>query len=58
MTRKNVLMPILTVGGKRYVMRTPQLAGIPGTESGEPVGDLSDERAAIIGALGLLFTGI
>ncbi len=52
------LNPVLTVEDKDYVLVTAQLAGIPTRELGPPVADLSSQRASIIAALDLLFTGI
>jgi len=52
------LMPILDVGDARYVMITPQIAGVSRKVLGDAVGDLSGQRAAIVAALDLLFTGI
>lgn len=36
---------------------TPQLAGIPVRQLGEPIATLTDRRAEIIAALDLLITG-
>jgi toxin CcdB len=52
------LNPVVVVEGKNYVLMTPQLAGIAARDLGPPVADLSAQRAAIIAALDLLFTGI
>ena len=52
------LMPILETGGARYVMITPQLAGVSRKALGDAVGDLSGQRGEIIAALDLLFTVI
>ena len=52
------LMPILEVAGTDYVMITPQLAGVSRKMLGDAVGDLSAQRAEIVAALDLLFTGI
>jgi toxin CcdB len=52
------LMPILEVGQARYVLITPQLAGVSRKVLGDAVGDLSGQRGEIVAALDLLFTGI
>ena len=57
-TTMQTLTPICTVDGKRYVLITPQLAGISANELGPSVADLSHARQVIIAALDLLFTGI
>ncbi|MGH8224965.1 MAG: CcdB family protein [Gammaproteobacteria bacterium] len=53
-----VLTPIFEIAGRRYVMLTPQLAGIHKRELGEKVDDLVRCRNEIIAALDLLITGI
>ena len=52
------LNPVFEVKGRKVLMLTPELAGIPSKAVGARVGNLSSERAAIIAALDLLFTGI
>ena len=52
------LTPVLTIDGKRYVMVTPQLAGIPRKLLGAPVAELSSHRAEIMAALDMLVSGI
>ncbi len=52
------LNPLLEVEGRRMVMLTPELAGVSRKALGEPVGNLAHERASIIAALDLVFTGI
>lgn len=52
------LNPVFEVEGKKVFMLTPELAGIPSKSVGERVGDLRSERAAIIAALDMVFTGI
>jgi toxin CcdB len=51
------LTPEFAVDGKKCILMTPQLAGIPIKELGEPVGDLARHRSDIIAALDLLITG-
>ena len=51
------LTPELQVDGKKFILMTPQLAGISIKELGEAVGDLSQHRGEIIAALDLLITG-
>jgi toxin CcdB len=52
------LTPVFEIDGKRYVMMTPQLAGIPKKLLGATVADLSTKREEIISALDLLIAGI
>lgn len=55
MTRLN---PSLTVQGKKVVMATTDLAGIPVSALGEKVATLAGESATIIGAIDFLLTGV
>jgi toxin CcdB len=52
------LSPGFEVEGRRLLMLTPELAGVPRKALGEPVASLAGERHAIIAALDLVFTGI
>jgi toxin CcdB len=52
------LTPEISVGGKAYVLLTPQLAGIAVRELGPMVADASAERAKIVAALDFLIAGI
>lgn len=52
------LTPELRVDGKRYVLLTPQLAGIASKDLGARVARLSAHRDEIVAALDLLITGI
>jgi len=52
------LTPTVLFEGKRYVMLTPQLAGIAARELGPAAGNVASERDAIIASLDLLITGI
>ena len=52
------LTPVLAIEGKRYVMVTPQLAGIPRKLLGAPAADLSIYRADILAAMDMLVSGI
>ena len=52
------LNPVFEVEGRKVVMLTPELAGVPSKSVGERVGNLASERAAIVAALDMLFTGI
>ncbi len=54
----DTLMPVFEIGGKQYVMLTPQLAGIDKKQMGAKVADLAHQRDAIVAALDLLITGI
>ncbi|MEK6593976.1 MAG: CcdB family protein [Pseudomonadota bacterium] len=52
------LNPVFEVEGRKMAMLTPELAGVSRKILGERIGNLSDERRAIIAALDLLITGI
>lgn len=51
------LNPPFEVRGIQVVMVTEQIAGVPKTILGAVIGNLANERAAILAALDLLFTG-
>lgn len=51
------LTPEVTFGGDKYVLMTPQLAGISRADLGPLVGSLGAERQAILAAVDFLFTG-
>ncbi|HYU32462.1 MAG TPA: CcdB family protein [Thermoanaerobaculia bacterium] len=52
------LMPVLDIEGERFVMLTPQLAGIPKGELGAPVTRVEQYRFEIIAAIDFLLTGV
>ena len=52
------LNPTFDVDGRPVAMLTPELAGVPVKALGERIANLAGQRAAIIAALDLLFTGI
>lgn len=52
------LMPILEIEGERFIMVTPQMAGIPKSELGAPVTRVEQYRYEIIAAIDFLLTGI
>lgn len=54
----STLMPTFEIENQKYVMVTPQLAGIAKKQLGAQVADLSAQRDEIIAALDLLITGI
>jgi toxin CcdB len=59
LTKKPVshLTPEISFSADRYVLMTPQLAGINRSELGSLVGNLSDQRQTILAALDFLLTG-
>lgn len=59
LTRKPVshLTPEVSFDGDRYLLMTPQLAGIGRTELGPHAGTLVDERQTILAAIDFLLTG-
>lgn len=54
----SVLMPELEVEGRRYVMVTPQMAGVPRGVLGAEVAEVTASRQEIVAAIDLLVTGI
>jgi toxin CcdB len=52
------LTPIFTIESAKYLMLTPQLAGIQRKELGKAVADVEYARIEILNALDFLFTGI
>jgi toxin CcdB len=52
------LMPVLDIEGERFVMMTPQMAGIPKGELGAPVTRVEQHRFEIIAAIDFLLTGV
>jgi len=54
----SALSPILSIGGSRFVMLTPLVAGLDVTKLGKASADLSHERATIMAALDVLISGI
>ena len=59
LTKKPIarLMPYIEVDGERYLLMTPQLAGIARSELGPAIGNVAEQRSAIVSALDLLITG-
>lgn len=52
------LTPVFEIGGTRYAMITPQIAGLSRKQIGKRVCDLETRRDEIIAALDFLITGI
>jgi toxin CcdB len=52
------LNPTTKLAGIEYVLVFQELAAIPTTALGEPVGSLEARRAELVRAIDLLFTGI
>jgi len=59
LTKKPVshLTPEIPFGGDRYVLMTPQLAGLNRADLGPLAGSLAEERQVILSALDFLLTG-
>ena len=59
LTRKPVshLTPEVSFNGDRYVLMTPQLAGVGRAELGPEAGSLVDQRQTILAAVDFLLTG-
>lgn len=51
------LMPEVSFNGDRYVLMTPQLAGIGRPELGPQAGTLAEERQTILAAIDFLLSG-
>src|ERR1700694_2974258 len=60
LTRKPIstLSPLVEVHGHKYVLLTPQLAGISTSDLGAEVASIVEHRDAVIAALDCLITGI
>ena len=52
------LSPVLDIEGEKFVMLTPEMAGIPVKRLGQVVTAVADRRADIIRALDVVFTGV
>lgn len=52
------LTPIIEVEGSKYLLLTPQLAGVAVTELGQSLGVFSSQRDEIVAALDFLITGV
>jgi toxin CcdB len=59
LTRKPVsyLMPEVSFQGDRYVLMTPQLAGIGREELGPQTGTLAEERHTVLASIDFLLSG-
>lgn len=53
-----VLNPVFRIANARVVMSTAELAGVPAKLLGEPVASLAAERAAILTAIDVLWSGV
>jgi toxin CcdB len=54
----STLSPLVEVQGQKYVLLTPQLAGISRSDLGAEVTNIAEHRDAVIAALDCLITGI
>ena len=52
------LNPEIAIEGRRLLMLTPELAGVPRKALGECVANAAHRRSDIVAALDLVFTGI
>lgn len=52
------LSPVLDIEGEKFVMLTPEIAGIPVKRLGQIVATVADRRADIIRALDVVFSGV
>ena len=52
------LNPVVAVDGAQYAILFQELAAVPLTAMGDPVGSLRGRRDELIAALDLLFTGV
>jgi toxin CcdB len=53
-----LLNPTVKVAGVEYVLVFQELAAIPASALGKPIGSLASHRSALVAAIDLLFTGI
>jgi toxin CcdB len=53
-----ILNPSFKIEGRRMIMSTAELAGIPARSLGDVVTNLASERAAIVAAIDLLWSGV
>lgn len=53
-----VLNPAFRIEGKRVIMSTAELAGIPTKSLGAAVASMAAERAAILAAIDVLWSGV
>ena len=54
----SMLSPLIEVQGHKYVLLTPQLAGISLSDLGAEVTNIAEYRDAVLAALDCLITGI
>ncbi len=52
------LIPVFEIRGRKVLMLTPELAGVPAKALGDRIDGLARYRNIIIAALDLVFTGI
>ncbi|HBS49859.1 MAG TPA: plasmid maintenance protein CcdB [Rhodobacteraceae bacterium] len=52
------LTPTVAFDGITWIVRTQELAAVPRSEMGDPVGSLADHRDALKRALGILIDGV
>lgn len=52
------LMPVFEIEGRRVVMRTAEIAGVPRKAIGAQVGSLAGHRHEIVAALDVLVRGV
>jgi len=52
------LTPVFDVDGVKYMLMTPQLAGISMRELGQPVANVGSHRDEIVAAVDFLITGV
>lgn len=52
------LTPLVTFDGRTWIVRTQELAAVPGAELRTPIGSLSEHRDALKRALDILIDGV
>lgn len=52
------LSPVFAIEGEKFVMLTPEIAGIPLRRLGQVLASLSERRADIVRALDIVFSGV
>ena len=52
------LTPIVDIGSQRFLLLTPQLAGVASKDLGSPIASVAQFRTEIVAALNFLIAGI
>lgn len=55
--RGAVLLPVVQVAGEEFTVCVPMLGAVPAVKLGARLGEVSDSRRSLLGAVDRLFTG-